>query len=249
MEGPQNQRNSTANKFCIISSFCTLIIFIFFIIYQIFNSIWLIKKQYIIMDTVLFKKICLYKELFNIYKEFNFFVICIDLIILMIASFDWNYYIGIFIDNFTDAFLYFNYLYFGPFLFGVVILLMKYGNEITFIYDQKLKRNIALDYKNISIIFIYIFISFTIAIICPIFYAFNYFNDSIKFKRYGNYLLGRLFWYFALKYSDDLYLRINNNNIGNGGNQNGQEFPNEQDIQNNIFPFNELLDNNIDFID
>ena len=243
MEEPQNQRNSSLNNICVKLGFITIMIFLLFNIYQIYNSIWLIHKQYQEMDIQLFRKIYLYKGFFDIYKEFHFLVLCLDIIILMISSFEWNYRIGLLFENCTDTFIYFNYLFYGPFLFGVVILCMKYGNEITFIYDIKTQKNVALDYENIFIIFIYIFISFTIAIIGPIFYSFNYLNNSIKFKRYGNYLIGKIFWYFALKYSDGLGLRVNNN-VGNAPNQNGQE------IQNIILPFDEnalLLGNN--FID
>ena len=229
---PQNQRNNHLSNICVKLGFVTILIFLVFNIYQIYNSIWSIRKQYQEMDIVVFRKIYLYKSFFDIYKEFHFLFICLDIIILMISSFEWSYHIRLFFENCMDTFIYFNYLFYGPFLFGVVILCMKYGNEITFIYDIKTLKNIALDYENIFIIFIYIFIAFSITIIGPIFYSFNYFNNSIKFKRYGNYLLGKLFWYFALKNSNGIGLRINNN-IGNVPNQN------EQEIQNNIMPFDE----------
>ena len=116
---------------------------------------------------------------------------------------------------------------------------MKYGNEITFVYDKRENRNISLDYTNIFIIFIYIFISFSITIIFPFIYSFSYFSNSIKFKKHGNYLLGKIFWYIALNNSEDIGSRLNNN-------AQNEENENDQNIQDNIIPFyqnNNLLDN------
>ena len=199
MEEPQNQRNNNLNNICVKCGFAAVMIFLVFNIYQIYNSIWSIKKQYQEMDINIFRKIYLYKGFFDIYKEFHFLIISLDIIILIITSFEWNYRIGLLIENCTDTFIFFNYLFFGPFLLGVVILCMKYGNEITFIYEIKTQKTIALDYENIFIIFMYIFVSFSISIIGPLFYTFNFFENSIKFKRYGNYILGRIFWYIALE--------------------------------------------------
>ena len=87
---------------------------------------------------------------------------------------------------------------FGPILFGVVILCMKHGNEISFIYDKKTNNIFDFDYINFIFIFIYILVSFTVSIICPIIYSLNDLTNSIKMKRYGNYLIGYIFWSIAL---------------------------------------------------
>lgn len=232
MQNPQNQnqnnRDNTSKKICIISIISIISIFLIIIIYKMNRSVSLIKNEYKNKDIIVFKKNYLYKGFFDIYKDLFFMVLCLDIIFLTITSYDNNYLIQLFLDNFFMTFCYFNYLFFGPFQFGVVILCMKYGNEITFFYDEKTKRNISLDFRNIFFVFIYIFISFTLTIMIPIIYSYNYFINSIKFKRYGNYLVGKLFWYFALKYSDDISIRINRQN---------NENQNEREIQNFILPF------------
>ena len=239
MENNQNNRNQPSNKFlisaCIFVLLCALVN-----IYQISYTINLIKDKYHKMELELFKKMILYKGLFDIYKEFHFLILILDLIYFIISSLEFNNLYQTFFQKLNRVFIFFNYLFFGPFLFGVVILCMKYGNELTFIYDPKEKANVGLHHGNIFIIFIYILISFTVAIIAPIFYSFKYFDDSIKFKRYGNFLLGKIFWHFALKYFDGFNHIINNEN--EGVNNNAQE------IQNNIFPIDDylLLDNMID---
>ena len=235
----QNNINHCSNKF-LISALIFVLLCIFIDISQTCHSINLIKDKYHKMDLQLFKKIVLYKGLFDIYKEFHILILFLDLIFLIFLSMELNNLYQSFFKKLKFAFLYFNYLFFGPFLLGVVSLCMKYGNELTFIYDPKEKANVALHHGNIFIIFIYIFISFTVAIIAPIFYSYKYFDDSIKFKRNGNFLLGKIFWYFALKYFDG-FNHINN--IGNEGINN-----NAQEIQNNILPIDDylLLNNMID---
>ena len=229
MENNQNVRNNYSNK-CLISAGGFIFVGIFINILQISHTIDLIKDNYHKMELSLFKKMILYKCLFDIYKEFHCFILLLDLIFLIISSMEFNNIIQSFFQKIFQVFSYINYLFFGPFLFGVVVICMKYGNEITFIYDPKTKTPVGLHYTNIFIIFIYIFISFTLTIILPIFYSYSYFSDSIKFKRYGNFLLGKIFWYFALKYFGGFNNIINNREVVN---------PNRQEIQNIIRPFDE----------
>ena len=235
MERPQNSGNNSLFNFWILIGIWSFLVCDFINIYQINNSIKYIKKNYSLMELNLFKKNILYKGLFDIYVEFNCFILCLDLIIITLGSIELGPTLTQFYKNIYDTIAYFNYFFFGPILFGVVVLCMRYGNEITFIYNKKEKINISLDYKNIIIIFIYIFISFSITIIFPFVYSFSYFSNSINFKRYGNYLLGKLFWYLAFNNSEDIESGFHNN-TQNVENENGQ---------NNILPFNQndLLDN------
>ena len=198
-----------------------------------------IIKEYNKMEITSFKKNILYKKFFDVYTEFNCLICFLDIIILIIYENNFIYIFQSFFVRMTQAFVYFNYFFFGPFLFGVVVLCMKYGNEITFIYDEKKQINVALDYINILIIFIYIFISFTIGIIGPLAYSYTYFANSIKFKRYGNYLLGKIFWKIFIISAGNITIRIDNNIIEN---------QNNQEIQNNILHFdNDFLSDNIIF--
>ena len=230
-----NNRINNYNNYIIIIIIICLIGLSITSIIMMRNNINLIVKEYSQMEINSFKRKSFYKRFFELYADFNCLICFLNIIILIVYNTNLNYIINPF-NKIKQTFIYFNYLFFGPFLFGVVILGMNYGNEITFIYDEKKKVNISLDYINIMIIFIYIFVSFTIGIIGPLYYTFTYFSDSIKFKRYGNYLLGKIFWYFICKNPSGIRIIIDNNN---------RENQNNQEIQNVILPFDDefLLDN------
>ena len=229
MEGNLNARINNTIKAKISISILLFLLFSYIIIMQMFFNIKHLQKYYNNIPIETFKKLYLYKDLFNLFKLFSCIFMALDILIIYIDSFE-IYSLNIFDYN-IQTFLYFNYFFFGPILFGVVILCMKYGNELTFLYDTKTLNTIALDFKNIFIIFLYIFVSFSVTMISPIYYSYIFFINSIKFKRFGDFLLGTIFWKFALYFSDGIGLRLNNN-IGNPGVQNEQ-----QNIQNNIMLF------------
>ena len=86
---------------------------------------------------------------------------------------------------------------FGPFLLGCSILAFCYFGQVCYSCDSD---NYNVQYLNISTV-ICIIIAFTIGLIVTLSFsiisAFEYFNNSIKFNRDGNYLLGKLFWKYV----------------------------------------------------
>ena len=242
MENAQDLRISS-NK-CSITIFLLLIIIILNF-YLIVRRVSLLKKEYKNNDIKVFKNNYLYKGLFSIYQWFLIIVILLDCICFVIYFSENIDQLNLSLDNLISTFGYFNFLFFGPFQFGVIILCMKYGSEITFIYDEKGNMTHRLNIINAFFIFFYILISFTLTIIVPIFYSFTYFTNSIKFKRYGNYIVGKIFWYFALKYSDGIGLIINNNRENNENQNNNiiQNIINNFDNENNIYIDNIESDN------
>ena len=237
MEGNQNYGFNISNNtkiFIAVFLFISYSAFIIFIMNRLINSIQADYHNISKINTK-YNISCLYKDLFHIFKLFNLQVLSFDILIIYISTFESIELINRYLEKMFQSFLYFNYFFFGPILFGVVILCMKFGNEISFIYDKKTNNIFEFDYINLFIIFTYILISFTVAVICPILYSFNDICNSIKMKRYGNYLVGYIFWAFALHNSDGNRL-VNINRENNG--------QNNQNIQNFIMPFdNQLLFN------
>ena len=96
-----------------------------------------------------------------------------------------------------DTFVFYNFYSFGPFLLGCSILAFCYFGQVCYSCDSD---NYNVQYLNISTV-ICIIIAFTIGLIVTLSFsiisAFEYFNNSIKFNRDGNYLLGKLFWKYV----------------------------------------------------
>ena len=239
MEGNQNLRFNTSNNtkiFIAIFMFISYIVFIITIINRVIISIQ-VDYQHISNINTKFNISCLYKDVFHIFNLLNLQVLSFDILIIYISTFESIELINRNLEKIFQSFLYFNYFFFGPILFGVVILCMKFGNEISFIYDKKTNNIFDFDYINLFFIFTYILISFTVSVICPIIYSFNDMSNSIKMKRYGNYLIGYIFWSIALS-NPDGNRRVNINRENNG--------QNEQNLQNFIMPFdNPLLINDL----
>ena len=234
MEGNQNLRFNTSNNtkiFIAIFLFISYTVFIICIMNRVIISIQ-VDYQHISNINTKFNISCFYKDLFHIFNLFNLQVLSFDILIIYISTFESIDLINRNLEKIFQSFLYFNYLFFGPILFGVVILCMKYGNEISFIYDKKTNYIFDFDYINLFFIFTYILISFTVAVICPILYSYNDLCNSIRMKRYGNYLIGYIFWSIAL-YSPDGNRRINFNRENNG--------QNDQNIQNFMMPIDNPL--------
>ena len=143
--------------------------------------------------------------------------------------------IDIFNEKFGFTFLYFNYMIFGPYLLISCLLAFYYFDQISFYCDSK---NNKIKYINFSTIFCLIFsvsFSLTITTIYTAFDNIENFSLSIRYDRNGNYLLGKIFWYF-ISYR-------NNNNNNNQNNNNNNNNNNNQNNNNNINNNNNLLIN------
>ena len=96
-----------------------------------------------------------------------------------------------------DSFMFYNFYSFGPFLLGCSILAFCNFGKVCYSCDND---NYSVQYLNISTV-ICIIIAFTISLMVTFGYsvisAFEYFNNSIKFNRDGNYVLGKLFWKYV----------------------------------------------------
>lgn len=96
-----------------------------------------------------------------------------------------------------DTFMFYNFYSFGPFLLGCSILAFCYFGKVCYSCDND---NYNSQYLNISTV-ICIIIAFTISLIVTLGFsiisAIEYFNNSIKFNRDGNYVLGKLFWKYV----------------------------------------------------
>jgi len=127
-----------------------------------------------------------------------------------------------------DTFLHFNYLIFGPYLFGSCLLGYYNFSKIAFNCDS---RNINKTYLNLSTVlalFICILFSFIVTIGYSIFWSLRKFMFSIRFRPEGNYVLGRIFWRYVFNRSNDSI------QLANGG-QSG----NNIQISNNVIPRNQ----------
>ena len=140
MENSQIIRNTNPHKYYLIIGLIISIISIVIIIIYIYYQINLIKIDFSGLEHSLLIKARLLKKFFHIFNIFNILILLLDSIFIMFLSYESNYLIQLYFEKNINAFIYFNYLFFGPFLFGVVILCMKYGNEITFIYNEKTKK-------------------------------------------------------------------------------------------------------------
>ena len=98
-----------------------------------------------------------------------------------------------------DSFMYYNFYCFGPFLLGSTILAFCNFGKVCYSCDND---DYNKKYLNISTV-IYLVIAFTISSLVTfgfsIISAFEYFNNSIKFTRDGNYLLGKIFWKYVFQ--------------------------------------------------
>ena len=193
----------------IIEIFIILII-IFLGLIEVRYSIYKIKllqEEYKTIPIDIFIKGHFYKHCFDILKLFTALVIDLNLLVffLLIQNFDLFIY---FIRKFLITVIYANYLYFGPFIFFGIVLFLKHGNEIFFYYDEEFNDFVELDVINIIFSFIFITFSFTFIFLLPILFAYYKFISSLKIERYGNYLVGKIFWYLALKHSTTLNLRL-----------------------------------------
>lgn len=104
--------------------------------------------------------------------------------------------------KFIDTFLYWNYLFFGPYLLAVCSLGYLNFDNIAFNCDPK---DITKRYFNFSIILALI-ICFMMSVIITFGYSLVHtiyiLNQSVRFTPDGNRLLGRFFWNYVLYRSD-----------------------------------------------
>ena len=197
----------------------TIIIFIVIIIsfYNIYNFVYivnLIKRAYNILPNKVFEECYLYPRYLDLFLEFISFFLGIDLIFLTaIPLVDYTFNLDIFFMKFSGIFLYFNYIVFGPFLIGCLFLSLKHKAKLMYIC---VNYNPEKKIVNFRIFFIFIFnliISSIISFFGSWYFSNNYFNNSIKCKPTGNYIIGKIFWDIALRRSRRFRNELNLNNV------------------------------------
>ena len=160
----------------------------------------LIKEEYKTQDIISFKKGHFYKHCFDIYKYFCGLIIDINIFILFICLIDNNIY-EYFVKKILLSLVYANYLYFGPFLFFVILFFLKHGNELIFKFSESMNEFIDIDYVNIFFIFLMVSVSFPLTFLFPFIFMYIISIHSIQLKNNGNFLFAKIFWFFASKYA------------------------------------------------
>lgn len=114
-----------------------------------------------------------------------------------------------------DTFLHFNYLIFGPYLFGSCLLGYYNFSKIAFNCDSKNINKTYLNFSTVLALFICILFSFIVTLGYSIFWSLRKFMYSIRFRPEGNYVLGRIFWRYVFNRSSDSIQLANGGHIGN----------------------------------
>ena len=222
---PQNNRISPIVTGIII--FITILISVYNI-YNLFHIVNIIKNTYLLLPYQIFEECYLYQEYLNLFIEFISFFLGMDLILLItIPIFDNNTNLEIFFDKYSKSFVYFNYLIFGPFIMGCLFLGIKHYDK--FIYSCSSINPIEkkVNYR-LFVLFIFgILLSSLITFFGSYYFENEFFSNSIKCRSSGNYIIGNLFWDYALKRSRRFKNRQNINNL----NLNEEILDNEENNQ------------------
>ena len=207
---PQNNRMNPT----IIGIIIFFVILIsFYNIYSFFHIVNSIKKAYLMLPFKVFEECYLYQEYLNLFIDFISCFLGIDLIILIsIPIYDNNFNLEIILEKYFDSFLYFNYLVFGPFLFGCLFLGLKHCKKFFYFCANNDPEQKRFNFRLVFLIILGLIISASITFLGSLVLETNYFRNSIKCKSTGNYIIGTIFWLIALRRS--------------------QLFRNEQDINN-----------------
>ena len=216
-----NNNNNTGSKIILgIISFVTIIIS-FSNIYNFIHIVNLIKKAYNQLPFEVFEECFLYQKFSDLFIEFLSIFLGIDLIFLIVLPFvEYNFDIEAFIFIFGKSFVYMNYLVFGPFLIGCFLLSLKYSNKIMYIcvnYDPQRK---ILDYRLLFVFLFSMTIAFLLTFFGTYFFEIEFFQNSIIFKSSGNYIIGNIFWSYAVRNSNHLRNRnvLNERILDHGSN-------------------------------
>ena len=230
----QEQNNiipeSTQNKIGLAIIIFISIFIVFFNFYQVVYIIRLLKRAYTIIPHKIFEECYLYNGFSDLLLELYSFFLGLDLLILCaFPFFDANF--DFFMDKFGSILIYLNYLVFGPFSIGILVLCLLHSDKLLFVCIRGKPENKIFNFKLIFLLFMSSLFSLLITITGIIYFGNATFNSSIAFKPNGNNLLGYIFWKYGLSHSR----RFRNGNNNNNANLN---------INNNVL----LNDENINLI-
>ena len=209
-----NLNNNRRNKLVLSIIIVFAIIISLFNIYSFINIVNFIKKYYLILPQKVFEECFLFPKFYDLFIQFISLFLGIDLIsLIIIPCIDYFSDLDAFLSKFGESFFYYNYLIFGPFLLGSLILSLKYHDKLMY---SCINYNPEKKTINFNFFFVFIFsisLSGIITFLGSIYNEDKYFSDSIKYKTNGNFLIGNIFWKYALSRSHRFANRLNRNNL------------------------------------
>ena len=221
------------NKILILIIIFISLLIVLFNFYQFFFIVRLIKRAYIALPKKVFEECYLYNGLSDILLELYSFFLGIDLLLLCLFHL-LDPELDLLSNKLFGIFLYLNYLVFGPFTIGIIILILTHSDKLMFLCVRFKPENKIINFKLIFFIFFSIFISLIITILGIIYLQREYISNSINFKMSGNNIFGYFFWKYGLKYSRKFRERFHNVNINELiNNNNGQDDLNNNNININ----------------
>lgn len=141
---------------------------------------------------------------FTVFATLAGFSACIMSIGLLINS-------NFFAVKLLDAFMYYNFYAFGPFLLSSTILSFIYFGQVTYNCDANDFSKQYLNFSTVICIIIAFIFSFIISVGYTAVGSFDLFNDSIKFNPEGNYVLGKIFWKYVFNRANET-IHVNQDN-------------------------------------
>lgn len=213
-----NLQNRSRNKSVLYIILFIVIIILIYNIYQFIHIINKIKKEYLNYPFNVFEQCYLYNNLLDLFVEFLSFFLGIDLIFLVCLPFiemNMEVEFELFISKFSQIFVYFNYIIFGPFWIGWIILGIKNYQKIIYICENSNPERKIINSRLISIFVFSLSIPTFISFLGLFYFENNFFSNSIKLKKSGNFLIGNIFWEYALKHSNSFNNSLNRNNSNN----------------------------------
>jgi hypothetical protein len=115
-----------------------------------------------------------------------------------------------FVNKFLEAFLYFNWLFFGPYMLGFAILAICYWNNVVYVCDKNNIDNKVITPATVFSIFSCLIISSIIVISKSAYEIILFIHDSITRKPDGNAMVRKVFWYYAFRNRNE---QINTNSV------------------------------------
>jgi hypothetical protein len=211
-EEENNNFENTHNKVGYVVIIFIVLVIVIFNIYQVFYLVGLIKRAYNLLPRKTFEECYLYNGLSDLLLEFYSFFLGMDLLFLCFLPF-FNITLDVFLDNYNGIFVYINYLVFGPFTLGALILCLAHSDKLLFICVRYRPENKIMNFKILFFLLIASLFSLLFTFLGIWYFGAQYFDNSLSFRPSGNHLFGYFFWKYGLNRSRRLRDRINFNNI------------------------------------
>ena len=109
----------------------------------------------------------------------------------------------LFFEKFLVTFLNFNYYIFGLLLFSSSLIGLIYYNKICYDCIDNNPKKLEFNLSSMICLIIILFVGGIISFICSSMNNFEYVCDCVKFKKDGNYFLGKAFWKYVLMRNND----------------------------------------------